>query len=339
MGRLYVGIDLHSNNCLIVILNGEGNVIYQKRLANDLAVILGALTPHQPMIEKIAVESTYNWYWLVDGLMEAGYAVDLVNTAAVKQYEGLKYTDDTSDARWLANLLRLGVLPVGYIYPKKERGVRDLLRKRSQLVQQKTAHILSIENLLARNLGECYSSNKVKQLTCEKVKEMFDDPNLALAITSNVTMMRALGKQAALLQRSVQTQVKLRKPYQMLLTVPGIGTILGLTIMLETGEISRFNRVGDFASYCRCVGSVKTSNRKKKGEGNRKNGNKYLSWAFVEAANFAVRFDTRIRRYHDRKKAKTNKCVAIKAVAHKLARACYYILRDQTAFEVNRAFA
>jgi transposase len=109
--------------------------------------------------------------------------------------------------------------------------------------------------------------------------------------------------------------------------------------MLETGDIGRFTTVGDYASYCRCVGSKKISNGKKKGQGNTKNGNKYLAWAYVEAANFAVRYSAKIKSFYQRKKAKTNGIVAIKAVAHKLCRACYYIMKDQVAFDVTKAFA
>jgi len=121
--------------------------------------------------------------------------------------------------------------------------------------------------------------------------------------------------------------------------VHGIGEILALTIMLETGDIRRFPQVGNFASYCRCVDSRKISNGKRKGRGNTKNGNKYLAWAFVEAANFAVRFNPRVKRFYQRKKDKTHGVVAIKAVAHKLARACYYIMKDQVPFDTAKAFA
>ena len=123
---LYGGIDLHANNSVVVLLNDQDQVIYQKRLPNALSTILEALAPYSSEIEGFVVESTYNWYWLVDGLMEAGYRVHLANPAAIQQYSGLKYTNDHSDARWLAHLLRLGVLPQGYIYPKAERAVRDL---------------------------------------------------------------------------------------------------------------------------------------------------------------------------------------------------------------------
>ena len=142
---LYGGIDLHANNSVIVLLNEQDEVIYQKRLPNDLSAILGQLAPYHAELKGLVVESTYNWYWLVDGLMETGYLVHLANPAAIQQYSGLKYTDDHSDACWLAHLLRLGVLPEGYIYPKAERGVRDLLRKRAHVVRQHTANVLSVQ--------------------------------------------------------------------------------------------------------------------------------------------------------------------------------------------------
>ena len=135
-----------------------------------MTLLLQGLEPFKDSIEGLAVESTYNGYWLVDGLMDAGYRVHLVNTAAVKQYEGLKYTDDDSDAFWLAHLLRLGILPTGTIYPKQSRAVRDLLRKRGQLVRQRTAHILSIENLYARNTGSRPSCNAIKNLSQEQIQ-------------------------------------------------------------------------------------------------------------------------------------------------------------------------
>lgn len=132
--KLYSGKDLHANNCMVAVLDEQDKVVYQKRLGNELQGILLELAPYQEELQGIVVESTYNWYWLVDGLMEAGYKVHLAHTAAIQQYEGLKYTDDRSDARWLAHLLWVGILKEGYIYPKQERAVRDLLRKRSQLV-------------------------------------------------------------------------------------------------------------------------------------------------------------------------------------------------------------
>jgi len=275
--KLYGGMDLHSTNVVTQLINEEDKVIYRKKQGCDLKQILKGLEPFKNSIEGLAVESTYNWYWLVDGSMEAGYRVHLVNTAAVKQYEGLNYTDDDSDAFWLAHLLRLGLLPTGYIYPKQSRAVRDLLHKRGQLVRQRTAHILSIENLYSRNTGSRLSCNAIKRLTQEQIQQQFADPNVALAIDSNRSLMNALDQQINVLEQAILKQAKLDPRYRCLLSIGGIGEILALTIMLETGDIGRFEQVGNFTSYCRCVGSEHLSNGKKKGQGNTKNGNKYLA--------------------------------------------------------------
>ena len=338
MKTLYAGIDLHSNNNVVVVTNDADEVVYRKRLRNELDEVLGALSPFEKRLSGLVVESTYNWYWLVDGLMGHGYRVHLANTGAIQQYSGLKYGDDQSDAHWLATLLRLDILPEGYIYPKDERPVRDLLRKRMYLVRQRTSNILSVKNLFARNTGRHVSANGVKRLTDADVDEMLPNADLALAVKSSVAVMQCIEAQIKTLEKTTLERVRLRDDFKRLLSVSGIGRVLGLTIMLEVGDINRFSDVGHFASYARCVGSARISNGKKKGKGNTKNGNKYLGWAFIEAATFAIRYNDVIERYYQRKKAKTHLMVAKKAVAHKLARACYCMLRDQTTFDVDKAF-
>jgi len=336
--KLYGGIDLHSNNSVICLLDEQDKVAYSKRLPNDLPTILSELSPYQLQIDALAVESTFNWYWLVDGLIEQGYRIQLVNTTAVQTYSGLKYTNDAHDARWLAHLLRLGILPTGYIYPKEERAVRDLLRKRTQMVRLRTTNLLSIQNLIARNLGESISGDELKRMKVEDVALLIPHEDHALALSCNLSVLQQCHQQIKILERAVLKRVRLRSEYQTLLTVPGIGRILALTIMLETGDIGRFEKAGNFASYARCVQSKRLSNNKKKGENNRKNGNKYLAWAFVEAAHFSIRYSDIIKGFYQSKAAKTKKVVAIKAVAHKLARACYYVMRDNVAFDVKKAF-
>lgn len=322
----------------MVVIDAHDHVVYQQRLANELAVILQGLAVYQADLHGIAIESTYNWYWLVDGLMEHGYRVHLVNTAAIHQYEGLKYTDDHSDARWLAHLLRLDVLPEGSIDPRTDRPVRDLLRKRSQMVRHRTTNLLSIQSVLTRNTGRSLNANRVKTLDGAQVDRLLPNSDLALVVKANLSVMSSAEAQAELLERTILDRVKLRPPFSVLKSVPGVGDIPALTIMLETGDIGRFDRVGHFASYCRGVGSEKISNGKKKGQGNTKSGNKYLAWAFVEAAHFAVRYNATIKRFYERKKAKTTMVVAIKTVAHKLCRACYHIMRNQVVFDLNKAF-
>lgn len=136
--NLYSAIDLHSNNSYLAIIDADGRKVHQERLKNDLELIRERLEPYRASLVSVAIESTYNWYWLADGLIESGYEVELVNTASVKQYEGLKHTNDRSDAFHLANLKRLGILPTGFIMPREMRAVRDLARKRMQLVQYRT---------------------------------------------------------------------------------------------------------------------------------------------------------------------------------------------------------
>jgi len=335
--KLYGGIDLHSTNNYHVLIDETGKTVYDKRLPNDIEHVLQELQSFQE-IDSLVVESTYNWYWLVDGLMDAGYKLKLANPNAIQQYNGIKQTNDKSDARWLAELNRLDILNQGYIYPKEDRGTRDLMRKRMQLVQQRTTQILSIKNIIERNTSLRLSANTVMKLTKSELKKYLDDETIVLAVNSNVIIMQCLNNQIKEVEKMLVKAAKLSPEYKSLLTIDGIGKILAMTIMLETGNISRFNNVGNYSSYCRCVDSSRMSNGKKKGVNNKKNGNKYLSWAFIEAAHFAIRYNEQIKRYYQRKMSKTNRIVSLKTVAHKLARASYYIIRDKEEFDVNKSF-
>jgi transposase len=274
----------------------------------------------------------------VDQLINDGYRVHLANPAAIRQYEGFKYSGDFTDAAHLAQLLRLGLLPEGYIYPAEERPVRDLSRKRIQLVQCRTAQILAIENLFSRHTGGQMQAERVKHLDITQVNGFGFAPDVTLAMQANLAVMQTLQEEIGIIEKRLMERVKLHPDYALLNSVPGIGPVLATTIMLETGTISRFTKVGNFSSYCRCVDSRRESNSRKKGEGNTKNGNRYLAWAFVEAANFAIRTCPEARRFYERKKRTRNGIVAIKALAHKLARACYHMLQEHKPFEVTRCF-
>ena len=224
--KLYGGIDLHSNNCVVVLVDEESREILRKRIDNDLSKMIALLEHYQSDITGLVVESTYNWYWLVDGLMAAGFKVHLANTAAIQQYSGVKYTDDNSDARWLADMLRLNILPEGYIYPKEQRTARDLMRKRMQLLQQSTLHLQSIQGLYARHLNQKISSNKIKQLTIEQIKLDFLAPNVVLAVNSNLVVMNCLQEQINLLEKELKKELRLERAFEQLTSIDGIGLIL-----------------------------------------------------------------------------------------------------------------
>ena len=339
MRELYAGCDLHGNNNLLGIIDGEGMRVFKKKLSNNFSLIRDTLKPFQKELVGIVVESTYNWYWMVDGLMEKGYKVHLANPSAIQQYVGLKHADDQHDAFWLADMLRLGILPEGYIYPKEERPVRDLLRKRGHLVKLRTSLIISLQNIISRNGGVRVNVNDVKGLKEDRVSPLLgENEDLVMAGRVSKETIDFFTRQIRRIEKVVEKRVEVKEGYRYLLTLPGVGKILALTIMLETGPISRFATVGDYVSYCRKVPSQWTSNGKRKGSGNKKNGNKYLAWAYAEASELARRFYPEPRAYYNRKMQKTNAPVAHSALAHKLARAGYYVMRDQVPFRAEKLF-
>jgi transposase len=306
MKELYAGFDLHGNNNYLGIIDGDGRRIFKKKLSNDMEWIREVLVPFEGEMVGIVVESTYNWYWLVDGLMGEGYKVHLANPSAIQQYVGLKHADDEHDAFWLAEMLRLGILPEGYIYPKEERPLRDLLRKRGHLVRLRTSLILSLQNILSRNLGRKVNVNDVKRLREDRITRLLEkSEDLALAGRVSKEAVDFLTHQIYMIERVVEGRIELKEEYRYLLTLYGVGKILALTIMLETGPIGRFATVGEYVSYCRKVPSQWTSNGRAKGSGNSKNGNKYLAWAYSEASDFARRGYLEARAYYRRKRQKS----------------------------------
>jgi len=334
--QLYAGLDLHSRNTFIGIMDKEFKRVFAKRVSNNLPLIIKTLEPFQDQLKGLVVESTYNWYWLIDGLMDAGYdCLHLANPSAMKQYEGIKHTDDQHDSFFLAQMLILGILPQGYIYPREDRPVRDLARKRLFLVRHKTSHILSLQSLIARCCAQRVSASEIRKFTVEDLQQLLKQEHIVLSAQANLETIIFLKQQIKLLEKAIQKKVKLNKAFQQLMTVPGIGLILAMTIMLEVGDIGRFAQVGNFASYCRCVSSQRLSDGKRKGHGNRKNGNRYLSWAFTEAAHLSRRYNEHFRSYYNRKVAQANTSLATKALSNKLARICYYIMRDQVPFQEN----
>jgi transposase len=333
-----IGIDLHSNNGYYAIVEPNGKRVFEKRIPNEMPMVLSCLEPFKKTTASIVVESTYNWYWLVDGLMENGYKVKLGNPAGFGRYSGLKHEDDKTDAFFLTEMERLNILPQGYIYPKEERAVRDMLRRRMLIVQHKTSHILSFQSLITRQTGSKISSGAIRKLHESDVKNLLDEEYLVLTGQTNIAIIRFLREKIRHLERAVLKRAKLKLEFEELMTVPGIGIILALTIMMETGDISRFADNGKYASYCRLVKSKRISNGKTKGKGNSKNGNKYLCWAYVEAANYSRRFCPEAKKFYQRKLAKTNQAVATKALACKIAKACFFIMRDQVDFDVKKIF-
>jgi len=338
MKDIMAGIDLHSNNLMLALVDRKGQRLFHKKVDCDLNGVEQALSPYRKRIDTIAVESTFNWYWLVDGLQDCGYKTVLANPAGIQQYEGIKHTDDKHDAYWIAEMLRLKILPTGYICERTLRPVRDLLRRRMGLVQKRTALILSLKSLHQRMHGTSLSLGEIKRMEVDEVWRLFHSPSDQLLSREELRLIQELDVSIQRIEEHVLKRTRKLPEYECLLSIPGIGQILGMTIALETGDAARFPSAGDFASYCRTVRSERTSNHKKKGENNSKCGNKYLAWAFVEAANFAQRYDVPAQAFYQRKKAQTNTMVATKALACKLAKAAWHIMTKKTSYDGKRVF-
>ena len=207
------------------------------------------------------------------------------------------------------------------------------------LVQQSVRLLQSVQGYWARATGQRLSANGFRHLTRQQLTETFPEPTELFAVVSLIQTWRALQEKVSAMETWLAEDLRKRPDLIALRSVPGIGIVLGLTIVLESGEIARFDAVGQYTSYCRLVPALRFSNGKKKGTGNRKCGNRYLAWAWMEAANFAIRFEPAIQRWYQRNAARKPRLVALKAVAHKLASTGYYLLRDGGTFDVHRAFA
>lgn len=338
MKRLTCGIDLHSDNLVLGLQDQDGKRIAHRRLECDLKKVLEFLKPFKKEMEAIAVESTFNWYWLVDGLKAAAYPVVLANPAKIDQYSGLKHADDTSDAFFLAELLRLKILPTGYIYDPVLRPVRDLLRRRMSLVHQRTSLMLSFKSLFTRTTGQALLLSKVKAMGVSEAEHLYEHPANQLIAGLQKKHIEELSQSIEKIEKVVLKTAAHLPYYPKLKTLPGVGIILGLTITMETGDIQRFASPEDFASYCRTVDSKHLSNGKRKADNNQKCGNKYLAWAFVEGAQFARRYDELWRRWYDRKAAKTSTVIATKALACKLSKAAWHVMAKNVDYDPSRVF-
>lgn len=336
--KLIAGIDLHGNNLVIGVINQDGKRIVHRTMECDLKQVTQFLQPFKPQIQSMAVESTFNWYWLVDGLRAQDYPIDLANPARIEQYSGIKHADDKHDAFHLAELQRLKILPKAHIYDAELRPVRDLLRRRTNLVHQRTALFLSFKSLYARTTGQPMPLAQLKAMEPKEGKELYQHPANQLIAQVQLEHIQALDRSISRIEKAVLGCARDIPLYQKLLSLPGVGKILGMTITMEVGEIARFKTDGDFASYCRAVDAQRLSNTKQKGANNQKCGNKYLGWAFVEAANFAKRYDDNCRRWYDRKKAKTSTVLATKALACKLAKAAWHLMAKKTDYDATRMF-
>jgi transposase len=337
----YSGIDLHSKKSHVCVIDRKGKKVKEENLDNDLTLILQFLKPFGKDVH-IAIESTINWYWIVDGLQEAGYDVKLAHTLGLHMITGAKVKTDRRDAFKLAKLLRMGEIPEAYIYPKEKRPLRDLLRRRAGLVQQRAECYSSLRVQFMKYNLNTMSGDGVKQLLPSDFDIMPIPQELKGYCVMILQRIELLSNQIGELNTYLKN-VTLKDPkFKILLTLPGVMYVLGLTIYYEIGDIDRFDSVREFASYCRLVpGISQSSDKVKRGKGSNQ-GNHYLKWAFTQAANLAVRYYPTLRKFRDkhanRRKGKAATMVANCILAHKIAIATFHMMKEGVPFDEVKLF-
>ena len=333
----YCGIDLHARILYVCILDSLGNKVLHKKIDANPDALLELLTPYQDNI-IVGVECMHCWYWVSDLCLDYAFDFVLGHALYMKAIHGGKTKNDRIDSYKIASLLRGGNFPVAYVYPKAMRATRDLLRRRTKIMRHGAdlkAHVsntFSQYNLQSPNVQLRYPCAR------EQVRNQFDEPAINRNIEMDLNVIAFYTSELASVEHFIEQTAKQHnaQDYQLIQTVPGIGRILALTILYEIGNIERFASVQKFASYSRLVKCKAESAGKQKGTNGNKIGNAYLKWAFSEAAVLYLRGNEPAKKYIQRLQKRMSKAKALSALAHKLGRCVYFMLRNKTVFDAKR---
>lgn len=332
----YCGIDLHARSMYVCILDQAGKVLVHRNMKASPMAILRTIAPYRDDI-VIAVECIFTWYWLADLCAKENIAFVLGHALYMKAIHGGKTKNDKIDSNKIAVLLRGGMLPTAYVYPRKMRSTRDLLRRRMYLMYKRSELLAHIQNTNSQyNLPEfgkkiAYKSNRAG------VAESFKDKSARKNIEVDLQLLDYYDKVLQDVELFILKEAKHHDPTTLYLlqTIPGIGKILSLVILYEIHDISRFPRVQDFSSYSRLVKCSRESAGKKHGYGNSKIGNVHLKWAFSEAACLILRNNEPVQKYHNKLVNKYGKGKALSILANRIGRAVYFMLTRNKAFNMD----
>jgi transposase len=337
--EFYCGIDLHARTMYVCILNQDGEVMVHRNMKACPDALLKVIAPYREDI-VVAVECIFTWYWLADLCAEEGIPFVLGHALYMKAIHGGKAKNDKIDARKIAVLLRGGMLPQAYVYPAEMRATRDLLRRRMSLMRQRAALLTHVQNTNSQynlpDIGKkiAYKANR------EGVAERFPDPAVQQSIAVDLGLLDYYDRLLTELELSLVQSAKVHNAqiFYRLRSIPGVGKILALVLLYEIHDINRFPRVQEFVSYCRLVKCAKESAGKRYGASGTKIGNAYLKWAFSEAAVLFLRGNPAGQKYLARLEKKHGKGKALTVLAHKLARAVYYMWKRDTMFDLDKFF-
>jgi transposase len=335
--QYYCGIDLHARSMYLCILDREGNIVLHKNMKTDPENCLRAIAPFREDL-VVAVECIFTWYWVADLCAEEEIPFVLGHALYMKAIHGGKAKNDKIDAHKIAVLLRGGMLPQAYLYPREMRATRDLLRRRIRLMRKRSGLLSHIQNTNSQYNLDPFGKKIAYKANREGVAEQFDDPSVQLSIAMDLRLLEHYDKLLNEVELYLVRHAKHHdaNAFYRLRSVPGIGKILALIILYEVHDIARFARVQDFISYCRLVKCAKESAGKRHGSSGKKIGNVYLKWAFSEAAVLFLRQNPEAQRYRARLEKKHGKAKSLTLLAQKLARAVYYMLATEQVFELKK---
>jgi len=337
--QFYCGVDLHARTLYLCVLDQDGTTRLHREIAAEPQPFLDALAPFREGL-VIAAECMFAWYWLADLCAAQGIPFVLGHALAMKAIHGGKAKNDKIDAHKIAVLLRGGMLPQAYVYPKGMRETRDLLRRRMFLVHKRAEAITHVQNTNSQYnhppFGKklVYAANRAELAVAER----FTDPSVRRTVEVDLDLVDHLDESIAELERYLTRTAKVDdvQTYQRLRTIRGVGPILALVLLYEIHDIRRFETVGQFLSYARLVRPDHESAGKKKGFGNKKIGNAHLKWVFSEAVCLLLRGNPTAQRWQAKREKKHGKGKTLAILAAKLARAVYHMLRRQEAFNAAK---
>jgi len=340
--RFYCGVDLHARTLSLCVLDAAGAILLQRTLAASPDAFLQAVEPFRDGL-AVACECMFAWYWLADLCHEQQIPFVLGHALYMKAIHGGKAKTDKIDAHKIAVLLRGGMLPQAYVYPRGMRETRDLLRRRTFLVRRRAEALVHLTNTNSQyNLPPfpkkiAYAANR----DALDLPERFADPSVKKNVELDLALIDTCDAQIRAVELYLTRTAKVDDPqaYARLRSVPGVGPVLALVLLYEIHDIRRFPEVGQFLSYARLVRCGHESAGKKQGTGGNKIGNAHLKWAFAEAACLFLRESEQAKRWLARREKKHGTARALGALAARLGRAVYHLLRKQEVFDGKRFFA
>lgn len=337
--EFYAGIDLHAREMYVCVMNQDGNVVFHKNMTADPEHLENVLSRFSTDI-VIAVECMFTWYWIADYCHENAIPFVLGHALYMKAIHGGKTKNDRIDSRKIAAMLRGGMFPVAYVYPKQMRATRDLLRRREYFVRQQSQLFAHIQNTNSQYNHPVFTKSLRTQSYRKGIEQRFTDPLVQKMVETDLQLLDAYHRVILDIESQIQKQAKHHDPhaFYLLRTIPGIGPILALVLLYEIQDISRFEKVGNFISYARLVKCAHESAGKRMKGGHNKIGNAHLKWAFSEAAVLFLRENPPAKQMHEKMIQKYGRAKSLSIIAQKLGRTVYYMMKRKEPFSPELFF-